>query len=103
MHGSHWILLFPYFFFGSVTTLLVLILATRLTRAPLRLRLLSVCSAFTSLSAISLSFLVGGAEMSDFTVRRMFALAAISFVVAIVDYLAARVLHHPIDEELAAL
>lgn len=103
MGGSHWLLLIPYYFFGALASLLVLILLTRLARLRPSISLLATVSVGLGIAGVTVPLLTGCLGLADYTVRRVFALVAATCVLALLDACLQPLLASPLDTELREL
>ena len=103
MGNTHWLLLIPYYFFGALGTLLVLILLGRITRVKVSLNLLATTSVILGLGLVSAPILVGWIGLADYTVKRMILLAAATCLLALFDAVVQPRLSLPLDGELEQL
>lgn len=85
MSSVHWLILFPYYFFGALTSLLFLILAARLVRARLSSNALVLTAVLVGVVATLLPLVAGWVRLSDYGVVNLFLLAGSSFVLALLD------------------
>lgn len=102
MGKLHWLILFPYYFFGALTLLGVLLLVARLTRLEIAINTLVTTAIAVSLVALVVPFVFGWVGIASFTGLGVAMLLVASFAVAAVDALLYRSLPLPLDEELMA-
>jgi len=98
-----WLFLFPFYFFGAVSLLLLLLIACRVTRIPARLRVVANLAASGAALGVLVPVLTGWLTLADFTLVRMLALAGVSLLLAAADRVLARPLAHPLDAEMRQL
>jgi hypothetical protein len=96
----HWLIVIPFYLFGSITLLLSFILAARL----LRLRV-SVDPLVTGASALAIGLIVvplvaGWVTLDAYRGRVLVLLIVTSFALAGLDTLLQRLVPLPLDEEL---
>lgn len=99
----HALILIPYYFFGAISLLMVLITLCRIVRLPVPAHRLAVAAASASLIGVAVPLLAGLTDLHDYTVLRMAALVAVSLVLAGLDTALRRVLPSHLDEELEKL
>lgn len=102
MGNLHWLILIPYYFFGAMAVLTLLVVLTRVTRIKASINTLVGIAIATS--AFDLIFLLGSGmlQIDDFTGLPMLVIGLTSFVLATIDFLLRKSLPLPLDEELAA-
>jgi len=99
----HWLIVVPYYFFLAMAYLSVLMVGTRLLRIKSSINTLvgiSIAVAF-----LDLVILLGGGfvPIAKFTFLPLVGIFAVSLVFATIDFLLARRLPLPLDDELAAI
>lgn len=99
----HAFILVPFYFFGAISSLLLLILLCRLGRLPVRVHTLAVTAASASLIGVALPLLAGLTDLHAYTAPRMLGLAATSLLLAALDTGLRSALPLHLDEELEEL
>ncbi len=103
MSKLHWMIVIPYYFFGALALLLLMMVLTRLVRAKLSINSLVMAAVTVSLGLMVLPLIVGWATLAEYTTRQLVILAAVSFALAAVDVLLQTWLPLPLDRELEEL
>jgi hypothetical protein len=101
--STHWLLLIPYYFFGALGALLLLILLSRTARLHLSLNLLSTTAVVLAIGSVTVPILTGCLSLRDYTVSRMLLLVGTTCVLALLDALVQPALSLPLDKELQDL
>lgn len=102
MGKLHWLILFPYYFFGALTLLGVLLLIARLTRLEIAINTLVTTAMVVSLVTLIVPLVFGWVGIGSFTGLGVAMVLVASFVVAAIDAFLYRSLPLPLDEELTA-
>jgi hypothetical protein len=96
----HWLVLIPFYFFGSLTLLQSLILAARLLRLRISVDPLVIGACTLAIGLIVIPLVAGWVTLDAYRGRVLLVLIATSFAVAGLDALLQSVLPLPLDEEL---
>ncbi len=99
----HWLILFPYYFFGALCLLPALVILCRITRLKVEIHNLVGFAIFASTVGLVVTLLSQHVSINDLGARPMLILAGISFGLSLVDVLLSRLLPLPLDEQLRAL
>ncbi len=103
MGHLHGLILIPYYFFGSLAALPLLMVICRLLRLKLSINALVGAAIGLSLVMIVVPLACHWLELAAFAGRGMLVLGVLSFLFAAVDVALAQRLPLPLDEELQAL
>jgi hypothetical protein len=101
--NTHWLLLIPYYFFGALGTLLLLILLSRMARSRLSLNLLSTMAVLLGIGFVTVPIVTGWLSLEAYSVRRMLVLVGATCFLALVDAIVQPALSLPLDKELQDL
>ena len=99
----HWFILIPFYFFGSLAALPLLIIAARLLRLKVSINVLVGSAIALSLAAIVIPLACDWVDLVWFRGRQMLALGVLSMVLAAVDAALMTALPLPLDNELQDL
>lgn len=103
MGTLHWLILFPYYFFGALSLLLLMMVVARLLRLKVKVNALVMTAVLVSLVAVALPLITGWAGIEDYSGRLLFLVGVDSFLLAAVDVALESRLPLPLDKELQAL
>jgi hypothetical protein len=98
----HWLILFPYYFFGALTLLGVFLLFARLMRARVSINALVIAAIVLPVIAMAIPLLLGWVGIASFTGLGVAVLLLTSFIFAAIDAIVCRSFPLPLDEELEA-
>lgn len=99
----HWLIVFPYYFFGAILTLASLILLCRLFRLRVPAHVLVGTAILGSMLTLALSMGSGLVSLSELRFLPLLILAGTSLVLAALDLVLSRLLPLPLDQELRGL
>ncbi len=99
----HWFILIPFYFFGSLAALPLLIVVCRLLRLKLSINALVGTAIVLSIAGIVIPLALDWVDLSAFRGRQMLALGVFSLLLAALDAALVRVLPLPLDRELQDL
>ena len=99
----HWLILIPYYFFGALAALAVLILLCRLLRLTVSIATLVGTAIGLAVAGTAIPLACGWVDRDGLTGGPLLALAALSLVVAGVDAAVAKLLPLRLDAELRDL
>ncbi len=102
MGNLHWLILIPYYFFGTLAVLTLLVLLTRVTRIKTSINTLVGIAIASTVFDLVFVLSTGMLKIDHFTAGPMLAIGGASFVFAFIDFLLRKSLPLPLDEELAA-
>lgn len=97
------LILIPYYFVGALAAMPLLLVASRMLRLTVAINTLTLGALAFTVVAIALPLAVGWLELRQFTAWPLAAIILLSFVLAALDSLLARVLPLPLDQELREL
>jgi hypothetical protein len=100
---SHYLILFPYYFFLALCLLPALILLSRIARLKLEIHVLVAVSILLSITSLVVLLSYEEVSIEHMGAFPMLGLAGSSFLLAAVDAALARFLPLPLDEQLRAL
>jgi hypothetical protein len=98
----HWLILVPYYFFGAITLLGVLLLVARLLRLKLSINAIVTAAIVGTLVALAVPLLAGWVSIQALTGLGVALLLLASFLFAAIDAMLSKQLPLPLDEELTA-
>lgn len=99
----HWLILVPFYFFGTLAILPLLIVITRLLRLKVSINALVGTAIALSIAGIAVPLACDWIDLVSFRGRGMLALGVLSMVLAAVDAALANLLPLPLDQELQDL
>jgi hypothetical protein len=99
----HWLILFPYYFFGALSLLLLMMVVARLLRLKVKVNALVMIAIIVSLVTVAFPLIVGWADIGDYSGRILLLIGVDSFILAAVDAALESRLPLPLDQELQAL
>jgi hypothetical protein len=99
----HWFVLIPFYFFGTLAALPLLMVVCRLLRLKVSINTLVGTAITLSVAGIALPLLCDWVELAAFRGRYMLLLGVISLLFAAVDAAMVEVLPLPLDQELQDL
>ena len=99
----HWLILVPFYFFGSLAALPFLILVARLLRLKVSINALVGTAIVLSISGIAIPLACDWVDLVSFRGRQMLALGVLSLVLAAIDAALVKALPLPLDKELQDL
>ncbi|MEA2626607.1 MAG: hypothetical protein QOD06_2652 [Candidatus Binatota bacterium] len=95
-----WLILVPYYFFGSILLGFAALLVSRFARANVDLGRLAAGASIVSVAAVALPLIAGWTTIDHYRALPMLSIGLVSALVAAVDLLVARSLPLGADEEL---
>jgi hypothetical protein len=95
--------LIPYYFFGALCALLLLILISRTARLRVSLNLVSTTAVVLGIGFVTVPILTGCLSLKDYTVGRMFPLVGATCLLALLDAIVQPALSLPLDKDLQDL
>ena len=101
--GSHWLIVVPYYFVGTLAALPMLIVLCRLVRLKVPINGLVGAAIVLTLVAIIIPLAAGLIHLSAFTGRPLLILIGLSFVFAGLDAALHERLPLPLDHDLQEL
>jgi hypothetical protein len=101
--GSHWLIVVPYYFVGTLAVLPMLIVLCRLVRLKVPINALVGAAIVLTLAGIIIPLAAGLVSLTAFTGRPMLILIVLSFVFAAVDAALHERLPLPLDHDLQEL
>ena len=101
--GSHWLIVVPYYFVGTLALLPMLIVLCRLLRLKVPINGLVGAAIVLTLAGIAVPLATGVISLSAFTGRPMLLLIVLSFVFAAFDTALYERLPLPLDHDLREL
>ena len=96
----HALILFPYYFFGALTTLLVLMILSRVLRLGVSINVLVGIAIVVGVLGLAIPLAADLFDLHDLGGKPMLVLAASTFILAGVDVLLAKALPLRLDDEL---
>jgi len=99
----HGLILIPYYFFGALAALPLLMIVCRVIRLKVPIHVLVGIAIASSVGGIALPLILDLVDLQAFTARPMLLLGLASFVLAAIDGLLEPVLPLPLDKELQQL
>ena len=96
----HALILFPYYFFGALATLLVLMIVSRVLRLGVSINVLVGLAIVVGVLGLAIPLAADLFDLHDLGGKPMLVLAASTFVLAGVDVLLAKALPLRLDDEL---
>jgi hypothetical protein len=99
----HWLILFPYYFFGALSLLLLMMVVARLLRLQVKVNALVMIAVIVSIVSVALPLIAGWAEIGDYSGRMLLLIGVDSFILAAIDAALESRLPLPLDQELQAL
>ena len=87
MSRLHWLILFPYYFFGAFVLTTLFAILSRVLRLPLTIERLAGAGIVASVGLLVALFAVGTVGIGDFTLLPILGLIAASFLLAALDTL----------------
>jgi hypothetical protein len=99
----HWFILVPFYFFGSLAILPLLIIIARLLRLKVSINTLVGTAIALSLAGIIVPLACDWIDLVSFRGRGMLALGVLSMLLAAVDAALMQALPLPLDQELQDL
>jgi hypothetical protein len=96
----HWLILIPFYFFGSITLLLSFILAARVSRLRVSVDPLVPGACALAVALIVVPLLAGWVTLDAYGGRVLVVLIVASFTLAGLDALLQPLVPLPLDEEL---
>lgn len=100
MGALHWLILIPYYFFGALALLSLMILISRILRLGVRINTLVSIAMVVTVFDLAFVLTTGILSIDDFTALPMIGLFAVSLVVAFIDYALLGNLPLSLDEEM---
>jgi hypothetical protein len=99
----HWFILIPFYFFGSLAALPLLIVTCRLLRLKVSINALVGTAIALSIGGIAIPLACNWVDLTAFRGRQMLALGVVSMLLAAVDAALMNMLPLPLDRELQDL
>ncbi|HVO26488.1 MAG TPA: hypothetical protein VMW56_22995 [Candidatus Margulisiibacteriota bacterium] len=103
MGWLHWFILIPFYFFGSLAALPLLILICRLLRLKVSINALVGTAIALSIAGIAIPLACDWVDLAALRGRHMLALGVLSILLAAVDAALVNTLPLPLDQELQDL
>ncbi len=100
MGWLHWLIVIPFYFFGSLAALPLLILICRLLRLKISINALVGAAIALSIAGIVIPLAADWVDLTAFRGRQMLALAVLSMLLVAVDAILVNALPLPLDQEL---
>lgn len=101
--GSHWLIVVPYYFVGTLAMLPILIVLCRVLRLKVPINALVGAAIVLTLAGIIVPLTARVVTLAAFTGRPMLILIALSFVFAAIDAALHERLPLPLDHDLQDL
>jgi hypothetical protein len=98
----HWLILVPYYFFGAITLLGVLVFIARVLRLKVLINALVITAILVTMASLAIPLIAGWVGISSLTGFGVALLLLASFLLAALDTLISKALPLPLDEELTA-
>ena len=102
MGSLHWLIVVPFYFFGALALLSILIVASRLLRLKVSINFLVISSILITLLALAVPLSFDWVDLEWFTGWKAAVLLITSFLLAGIDTVLKRSITSPLDEELEA-
>ena len=99
----HWFILIPFYFFGSLAALPLLIVICRLLRLKVSINALVGTAIALSIAGIAIPLACDWVDLTAFRGRQMLALGVLSMLLAAIDAALVSALPLPLDKELQEL
>lgn len=99
----HWLIVIPFYFFGSLAALPLLIVICRLLRLKVSINTLVGAAIALSIAGIVIPLAADWVDLTAFRGRQMLALAVLSMLLVAVDAALVNALPLPLDKELQDL
>ena len=103
MSYLHWVILIPFYFFGSLAALPLLIVICRLLRLKVSINALVGTAIALSVAGIVVPLACDWVDLTAFRGRQMLALGVLSMLLAALDAALVNSLPLPLDRELQDL
>jgi len=99
----HWLIVIPFYFFGSLAALPLLIVICRLLRLKVSINTLVGAAIALSIAGIVIPLAADWVDLTALRGRQMLALAVLSMLLVAVDAALVNALPLPLDKELQDL
>ena len=99
----HWLILIPFYFFGSLAALPLLILIARLLRLKVSINALVGIAIAISIAGLAIPLACDWVDLVSLRGRHLLLLGGVSLVLAAIDAAMVKVLPLPLDQELQDL
>jgi hypothetical protein len=93
----------PYYFFGALSLLLLMMVLARLLRLKVKVNPLVMIAVLVSALGVALPLITGWADITDYSGRILLLIGVDSFILAAVDTWLESRMPLPLDQELRAL